>query len=399
MPTFTYQARTKEGETRSGIVEASAQERALDMLHNEGLIVTSLKEKRRTLWDIKIGGRIKQKDIVILSRQLATLFEAQVPAVESLKTLAAESRGTTLGHVIEEITDDVTGGTSLSQAMGKYPDAFSPFYINLVRSGEETGKLQDIFVYLADYLERSYTLTSKAKNALIYPAFILAAFVGVVIVMLVVVVPRMVAIFEQAGVALPFYTQIIIAVSLVLQKQGIFLLIGVIFLAIGIWRWARTESGTHFFHRLQVRTPLIGDMYKKLYMARMTDNLRTMIVGDIPLIRALSITGDVVGNIIYKEALEKAIEAVKGGNTISSVFEREQDIPGLVTQMIRIGESSGRLDAILGNVSKFYQREVDSVLDNIVSLIEPALIIALGLSVGVMVTSILVPLYNLAGSI
>ena len=402
MPTFEYRARTPEGEVRSGLVTASSEEAALDALQQNKLTVIAVREAAGPSFldrNVLFGTRVKQKDVVIFSRQLATLFEARIPVVQALKTLISEAEKQALRQIIAEILDDVAGGMSLSQAMGKHPAAFSSFYVNLVRSGEESGKLQEIFTYLADYMERSYYLVSKARNSMIYPAFVLVAFTGVLVVMLVVVFPRLISIFEETGQAVPFYTQIVIYLSLFLRRWGLLLLLAIIGGVVMLWRWGQTKSGRFFFHRLQVSAPIVGQMYRKLFMARLTDNLQTLIMGGIPIVRALSITGDVVGNVVYKQAIERAIESVKGGSTISAAFEATPEIPPLVTQMIRIGETSGRLDFILGSISKFYRREVDSVLENIVALIEPALIIFLGIGIGGLVASVLVPLYNLVGAI
>lgn len=400
MTTFEYQAREPSGETRTGALDASSQDNALESLHQSGLIVISIRERARPFMEqLRLfSGRVKQKDLVIFSRQLATLFEAQIPVVQALKTLVAETDKAALQTIVQQVLDDITGGLSLSQAMMKHPAAFSPFYVNLVRSGEESGKLQDVFSYLADYLDRSYYITMKARNAMIYPAFILVAFTGVLILMLVVVIPRLASIFADTGQALPFYTQAILSLSLFLQKWGFIVAILAVIGGVFLWRWSKTNEGRQFLHRLQISAPIIGPLYRKLFMARLTDNLKTLVMGGIPILRALSITGDVVGNVIYKKALDDAIEAVKGGNMISSAFERTPEIPPLVTQMIRIGETSGRLDYILGSVAKFYQREVDSAVDNLVALIEPILILFLGGGVALLVGSIMVPLYNLVGS-
>lgn len=401
MATFEYKARTKDGETRSGVIETSSREAAVDTLQQNNLIVISIHEAKKfgLQFDPFFWRNVNQKDIVIFSRQLATLFEARIPVVEALKTLIGETAKPVLREAIAQVLDDVAGGLSMSQAMAKHPRIFSSFYISLIRSGEESGKLQEVFTYLADYMERSYYLTAKAKNATIYPAFVLFAFTGVLIVMLVVVVPKLLVIFEETGQQLPFYTKAIIYASVFLKDWGLGVLFVFIAGVISIWRWSLTISGRFFFHRLQLGIPIIGDLYQKLYMARMTDNLRTLISGGIPIIRALSITSDVVGNVVYQTAVQNAIESVKGGGTISAAFERTPEIPVLVTQMIKIGETSGRLDFILGSIAKFYQREVDSMLENLVALIEPALIIFLGLGIGVLVAAIMVPLYNLVGSI
>ena len=403
MATFEYKARTREGEIRSGIIETSSREAALDTLQQANLIIVSLAEQARPFrlnFNLPfLGGGVSQKDVVVFSRQLATLFEARIPVVESLKTLIGENKKPVFREAIAQILDDVAGGLSISQSFGKHPNIFSSFYTNLVRSGEESGKLQEVFTYLADYLERSYYLTTKARNATIYPAFVFIAFLGVIVVMLVVVVPRLVSIFEETGTPVPFYTQIVILLSILLRKWGLGLVVVFIVGSIFIWRWASTEKGKHIFHRLQLYVPIVGGLYKKLYMARLTDNLKTLISSGIPILRALSISGDIVGNVVYKRAVLTAIESVKAGGTISSAFEKTPEIPGLVTQMIRIGETSGRLDFILGSIAKFYQQEVNSMIENLVALIEPALIIFLGIGVGILVASIMVPLYNLVGTI
>lgn len=400
MPTFEYQARTKEGELRSGVIETTSEEAALDTLHRNNLIVISVRERGKiSFFEIPLGKQVKPKDVVIFSRQIATLFEARIPVVETLKTLIGEAAKPALRSVIAEILDDVSGGLALSQALAKHPKIFSSFYVNLVRSGEESGKLQEVFTYLADYLERSYELTTKARNSMIYPAFIVAAFTGVLVVMLVVVMPRLISIFEETGQALPLYTQAIVYLSLFLRQWGLAILVLMMAGVILLWRWGMTASGRTFFHRLQISVPIIGGLYRKLFMARLADNLQTLIAGGIPILRALSITRDVVGNAIYQQAVDDAIESIKGGGTISAGLEKTPEVPVLLTQMIKIGETSGRLDFILGTVARFYQREVDSALENLVALIEPALIIFLGVGIGILVASVMVPLYNLVGTI
>ena len=399
MATFEYRARDKGGEIRQGVIEAGSQEGAVDTLHQAGLVVVSIQEKAvPLLLRLNLSGGVRQKDLVIFSRQLATLFEAQIPVVQALKTLVAETQRKTLQRIIAQVLDDITGGLSLSQAMSKYPLVFSAFYVNLVRSGEESGKLQDVFTYLADYLERTYYITSKARNAMVYPAVVSCTFVIVLVIMMVIVVPSLASIFAETGQALPWYTQIILDLSFFLRAWGFLVLFFLIIAVLVLMRWVKTAEGRLFFHRLQIRTPVIGILFTKLYMARLTDNLRTLIAGGIPILRALSITGEVVGNEIYKRATIDAIESVKAGNTISSAFEKTPEIPALVTSMIRIGETSGRLDFILASIARFYQREVETAVESLVSLIEPILILFLGGAVAVLVASIMIPLYNLVGS-
>lgn len=405
MPTFQYKARTEKGEPKEGAIEASSEEAVLNILQETNLVITSLKKVGSgagfDIQNIKIpwAKSVRQKDVVVFSRQLSTLFEAKIPVVHALRTLADEATRSTLQEVTLEITNDVAGGMALSQAMSKHPDIFTNFYVNLVRSGEESGKLEEVFTYLADHLERSYYLTSKARNAMMYPALILTTFIVVLMVMLVVVMPRLFSIFEETGQQLPFFTKLIIALSNFLRAWGIFIFALFIAGGVTLWRWALTPQGKEFVDRMQLKIPIIGGLYRKLYMARFADNLRTLIVGGIPILRALGITGDVVGNTVFQKAVKDAIESVRGGNTISAAFEKTIEIPPLVTQMIKIGETTGKLDFILSSIAKFYQREVDSMVDNLMTLIEPILIVILGGGVALLVAAVLVPLYNLVGTI
>ncbi len=399
MATFEYQARTRAGEKQSGIIETSSREAAIDLLQRKNLVIISVKEKAKaSILEWKVGGGIKPKQIVVFSRQIATLFEAQIPIAQALATLVGETEHATLRGVLAEVADDVAGGLTLSQSFAKHPDAFSPFYVNLVRSGEESGKLQEVFSHLADYLERSYYLTVKARNALIYPAFVTAAFIAVVVLMLVVVYPRLIEIFQDTGQDLPIYTEIIISMSLFLQEWGLGLLIAVIIGGVLAWRWGKTPAGRAVLDTFLLKMPLIGGLFKKIYVTRMAENLKTLIVGGIPILRALSITRDVVGNAVYALAIEDAIESVKSGSTISAALEQHKDVPVFVTQMVKIGEASGRLDFILGSIGRFYQKEVDSLIENLVTLIEPILILVLGLGVAGLIASVLIPLYNLVNA-
>jgi len=239
-------------------------------------------------------------------------------------------------------------------------------------------------------------LTSKAKSALIYPAFVVGTFFIVMILMMVFVIPRLSAILLETGQKIPAYTRVVIGISGLLRSYGVFFLV---ILAVGIvflWRYTRTKTGRLMISRLQIGVPYIGTLYKKLYLSRITDNLETLLSSGIPVVRALEITGDVVGNKIYEKILRESEEAVRAGNSISDVFSRYKDIPPLVSRMVRIGEESGKLDFILKTLAHFYKREVNSAVENLVGLIEPVMIVSLGLAVGILLVSILGPIYNIS---
>lgn len=402
MAIFKYKARTSTGEEKEGVVEAGTMETAVEVLQRNNLILVSIREdKGISFWGRSLGSfqSVKNDELVIFTRQLATLFGAKVPVVQALRTLASETQSENFRIIIGDVVDKVGGGSSLSQALGDHPDVFSSFFVNLVHSGEESGKLEETFEFLAGYLERSEFLASKAKNALIYPAFILGAFVVVVAVLFTFVVPKLVDILEETGAQLPWYTVMIISLSNFFLQFGAYLLVLLIGGLVFLWRFFKTEAGRIIFDRFILAVPVIGGLYKKIYLSRIADNLSTLFMGGISILDALRITSDVVDNRVYRQVLLDAAESVRGGSTISASFMKFREIPPLVTQMIRIGEETGRLDFILGKLSSYYRQEVDAILSNLVSLIEPILIVSLGLGVALIVGAIFAPLYSVTSSI
>ena len=398
---FLYKAKTQEGAPQNGIIDAGSVDLAVASLQRRNFLVISVEpaeEKRSWFGSIAIFGHVRQQDIVILSRQLSTLFEAKVPIVESLKVLMGETENPELRKHLSGVLDDIQGGLALSAAMERHPEVFSKFYIAMVKSGEESGKLEEIFRFLADYLERTYALVQKARNALIYPAFILSTFLVVMVLMLVYVIPKVAAILIESGQDLPIYTKAVLFLSDTVRRYGILLLVAGAAVAGIMVQYARKEGGALYFARLQITIPIVGGLYKKLFLARMADNLHTLLSGGISVVRALTITAEVVDNEVYRRILLESTEDVKGGSMISDAFAKYADIPPLFTQMVKIGEETGKLDYILKSVAGFYQRDVDSLVSNLVSLIEPVLIVTLGLGVGILVASVLVPIYNLAGA-
>ncbi|MEK7576205.1 MAG: type II secretion system F family protein [Patescibacteria group bacterium] len=397
---FIYQARTPEGNARSGTIEAPTTDVAVQSLQRQNLIIVSLEnaEPKKNWYEFSFARfqGVKNRDVMLLSRQLSTLFEAKVPVVQTFRTLIGGATAIPARKHLVEILDDIQGGMSMSQAMAKHPAMFSAFFVSMVRSGEESGELDEVFSYLADYLERSYVLISKVRNALIYPTFILITFIGVMILMLTVVIPKISGIIVESGQEVPIYTRIVIGLSDFLIAFGIPLLIFLGFVVVFLIQYLRTPAGIRAWSRSEISMPLIGSLYQKLYLARLADNLQTLIAGGIPIVRALQITADVVGNEIYRGIILEAVEAVRGGSSIADAFARHPEIPALLAQMMRVGEETGKLDHVLKALSRFYSREVDSLVDNLVTLIEPILIIALGIGVGVIVAAVLLPIYNLA---
>jgi len=401
---FNYRATTKEGVEQKGSIDAPNEDIAISSLQRRGLVILNIDKagERKGLLgrSITLFSRVKNRDIVLLSRQIATLFEAKVSVLVTFRLLASESGNQILREALMQVTDDIKGGLPISAAMAKHPDIFSDFYVSMVKSGEESGKLSEAFNYLADHLERSYELVTKAKNALVYPAFIVVTFIVVMILMMVFVIPKLSDILIETGQELPIYTKIIVGLSDFFVDYGVLLAILAGALVLFLSRYLPTAAGNSALSRFKISIPYMGRLYKKLYLARIADNLNTMITSGISMVKAVEVTAEVVDNEVYKELLLKSAQAIKTGESVSSAMTKyPNEIPSIMVQMIKVGEESGRLGFVLDTLARFYRREVNNEVDTLVGLIEPILIVALALMVGVLLTSVLVPIYNVASGI
>ncbi|HEU5114403.1 MAG TPA: type II secretion system F family protein [Candidatus Paceibacterota bacterium] len=399
---FNYNAVDEKGTESKGSIDAISLEVAISSLQRRGLVIKSVNPAEKASFferDLALFSRVTTKEVVVLSRQLATLFEAQVSALRVFRLIAAEAENKTLASALTEVADDLQAGSSISKALGKHPKIFSDFYVNMVRSGEESGKLDEVFVFLADHLDRSYEVNAKARNALIYPAFVIFTFVVVMILMLTVVIPKISSILTDSGQAIPIYTQIVIGLSHFMVTYGIFILVAAIIGGFFLVRFLRTSAGKISLDNAKIEAPFIKSLYQKLYLSRISDNMNTMLVSGIPMVRALELTADVVGNEVYKKILLDAVEDVKGGKSVSDALAGHPVIPGIMIQMIKVGEESGELGKILKTLSVFYSREVINAVDTLVDLIEPAMIVLLGLGVGFLLASVLIPIYNISSNI
>ena len=400
---FEYKAIDENNASRQGTVEASNIDAAISTIGQRGYTVISIDpvEQNTSVLNIEITWfqRVKNKEVVILSRQIATLFEAQVSALRIFRLLAAEMDNPLLQRTLNQVADDLQGGSSISRALANHPDIFSPFYISMVRSGEESGSLEKSFAYLADYLDRIYQVVSKAQNALIYPAFVIATFFTVMGLMLTLVIPRVSAILTGSGQELPIYTKVVIALS---DFFAAYISVILFVLAIGgfvLWRFVHTEVGKRALDEFKLAVPYIGDLYTKMYLTRICDNLSTMLSSGISMVQALEVTADVVDNEVYKEIVETTLLEVKGGRSFADALSEYPEIPGVLAQMSKVGEETGNLPEILDTLAVFYRREVNNAVDTLIGLIEPAMIVLLGLGVGTLLASVLIPIYNITNTI
>jgi len=399
---FNYKAITDNGEKREGTIDAVSKDLAIGALQRRGFVVMSIEgdEKEGRGFRSVVFKSVSNKEIVILSRQIATLFEAQVSALKAFSLLAASNDNPYLQKVLTQIVDDLQAGTSISGAMDKHPDVFSNFYTSMVRVAEESGKLNQTFIYLADYLERQHELTSKTRNALVYPAFVVVVFISVMVLLLTLVIPKLSQLIIESGQEIPLYTRVVIGVSNFFVSYGIIVLIAVI-LGFTYLVWlSKTETGKRFLDRIKLGIPAFGGLYRKLYLSRISDNLDTMLSSGIPIVRSIDLTAEVVGNKVYEDIMRDTAEKVKSGFLVSDALAKyPDDVPNIFVQMTKIGEETGKLGQILKTLSNFYRREVNDAVDTLIGLIEPAMIVFLGLGVGILVASVLIPIYNISSSI
>lgn len=399
---FLYQAKTQTGELAEGKIEAPSEDQAVNVLQQKGFLILSLEEARKGLFSKNLGAALSkpsQKDVVMFTRQMATLVDADVPLVEGLHALIKQIEKESFRKVVLSLSAAIEGGSSLSAALGGQEKVFSKFYISLVRAGEVAGKLQTTLTYLADYLERSSSLNSKIRGALAYPAFVLFALIVVTIIMMTTVLPQLLSIIKDAGVQdIPVTTKILMAATNFVNRFIVLILALLIGGVIQLFYYTKTPKGRRWLDGFIISIPEFGKVVTNLYLARIAETLSTLIKSGVPILEGLNITSDVVGNVIYKEILLQARENVRGGGTISEVLERYKEFPPLVTSMLAIGEKTGRTDFMLENIFNFYKAEAENDIQNISQLIEPVLILVLGLGVGVLVAAVLLPIYSLVGA-
>lgn len=399
---FKYEAITSGGEKKIGTVDAMNRDLAIVAIQRKGLIVSSVYEEKVSGSFLNLTifkKKVSMKDIVIMSRQISTLFEAQVSALKIFTLLSENTANPSLVIILTEVSNDIQAGMTISNALAKHKKVFSDFYVNMVKSGEESGKLVQVFSYLAEYLDRQYQLTSKTKNALVYPGFVIGVFILVMTLMFTVIVPKLAVIIKESGQEMPLSTKIVLWLSDLLVNYWfifVIILVGIIFYVIKV---TKTESGREYLDKVKLSIPIFKNIYSKLYLSRISDNMDTMLSSGLSIIRAIELTGAVVGNRVFSKLLNKVTEDVKGGSSFSDALAKHKEIPTIMSGMVRVGEETGSMGSILKTLGKFYTREVNEAVDTMVGLIEPLMIVVLGLGVGLLLTSILMPIYNVAGGL
>lgn len=404
MQSFNFHILDKStNQEQTGIVEADSELQASETLTSRGYVIISLEEVSTR----KIGmsffenliSHVGVKDVVVFSRQFSVMISASVPVVEALKVIAAQSEKGKLKQIIGEISDEVNNGETLSGALAKRPKLFSNFYISVVKSGEQSGKLDEALNYIADEMEKDYDMSSKIKGAMIYPTFVVVMMVAIGFLMMIFVVPKLTSIITEAGGELPTPTKILIAVSDFLTNYWWIVIGGVIALIAGFRMYLKSKTGRRQFDYIILHMPIFGPLLRMIYLVRFTRSMNTLIIGGVNISSSLKVAGEVVNNTYYQDLITQTIVEVQGGNSICTVFVKSKEIPAMVSQMMMVGEKTGKLDVVLERITTFYNREITTLLSGLMSLIEPALMVAMGLGVGVMVAAILLPMYNVVSQI
>ncbi|OGI21418.1 MAG: hypothetical protein A2808_00230 [Candidatus Moranbacteria bacterium RIFCSPHIGHO2_01_FULL_55_24] len=401
---FVFKAKNESGQIREGVVEALDSGAAVQILQKNNLIPISIREEaERSMAIMRAAERlwegVSQKELMVFFQQLATLIEARVPIVSSLATIGEQSNNRHLRSIIKEMADDIEDGMPFSEAMEKHPDIFSPLTVNMIKAGEVSGSLQKSVVFVAENIEKNYQLTSKIKGALYYPVFVLVVAFIIGFLVVTFILPKITVLIKDLNVPVPWYTNALIWLGDFMNQYWWVVLMVIIAGIGGLYYYVRTPAGRREWEQIILKIPVIGTLAQNIYITRFAENLSALLNSGIPVVRALIIVSEVVGNQVFERIMIKAVEEVKSGGNMSTVFIRTPEMPPIVSQMMRIGEETGTLANVLESVSKFYSQEVDNMTRSLTTLIEPVLIVFLGIGVGILVVGVLMPIYNLAGQL
>jgi type IV pilus assembly protein PilC len=405
MAHFQYAARNAQGQVVTGVVEAGAEAMAARQLREQGLTPTQLRETggastaKRAARTRGKGGRIRLDDLVVFSRQFATMIRAGLPLIEVLNILAEQSEKASMKAVLKTVEKDVAGGASLTEAMLKHPRVFSTFFASMVRAGEAAGMLASILDQVAGYFEKTASLQRKVKSAIAYPAVVGFACGCISVFLLTVVVPKFKDIYNSLGGTLPGLTQVVIYISEVMRQRFLIVVIILAGIVVALWQWYKTDSGRLTLDRAKLRLPIFGPLFLKVSIAKFSRTLSTLIRSGVNILSALDIVAATAGNAVVEAAIMKTRASIQSGESIARPLEDSGIFPPMVTRMIGVGERVGSLESMLSKIADFYEDQVDATVDGLTSLIEPLLIIFLGILVGTIVISMFLPLFKMVEKI
>lgn len=396
MPTFQWKGKNRYGDVVGGTRVARSVDELTQVLQREQITVSDISAARKKI-EIPFLQRqkVKLKDLAIYSRQLSVLIDAELPLIQSLNILAEQTKNKYFKTVIKDIRADVEAGSTLNQAKRKFPTVFDDLYCNLVASGEQSGSLDIMLRRLAEYLEKIVRLRSQVRQAMIYPSAVLSFAIIVCVFMLWKVIPVFASIFLELGAELPFLTSLVLSLSVFIQKYILLIVLGVIGLIFGLRYWRKTVSGRKIIDKFLLRMPLFGKLLEKVGLSRVTRTLSTLLSGGVPMLESLKITSSTTGNIIIEEHIMQARSMVAEGTSLRDAFREKGRFPFMMIQMVGVGEATGTLDEMLTKLADFYDEEVEYAVANLLSILEPVLLIVVGLIVGSIVISMYLPIFDL----
>ena len=403
MATFAYVGRSKAGAVKKGELSAKTREEAVDQLRKQNVVVTSLEEKSaKEGFKLSLGSGLTDKDLVVFTRQFGTMINAGLPLIQCLEILSTQSENAALRKAVGEIKVQVEGGSTFSDALRKHPKIFDDLYVNMVHAGEVGGLLDTILNRLSKHIEKAMKLKGQIKSAMVYPAAIVGIATIVITVLMIWVIPVFEKMFKEMSggkMALPGPTQLVIDMSNFVQSSWYIILGTIVGLIFAFKKYYATPQGRLTVDKLVLRLPVFGDLIRKASVAKFTRTLGTLITSGVPLLEALSICAKTAGNKVIEGVLMDARVSISGGKTISDPLARSETFPKMVTHMIAVGESTGALDNMLGKIADFYEDEVDQAVTNLTALLEPMMMVFLGVTVGFIVVAMYLPIFTMANAI
>jgi type IV pilus assembly protein PilC len=399
MAKFVYSARPATGgDIQTGEMEVKSKDEVMAYLHRQKMIPVSVRQKEAGI-NIQFGTGISTRDIVIFTRQFATMINSGLPLVQSLDILAEQSENQHLRKVIQDVLYDVESGNTLADAMGKHPKVFTDLFVNMVAAGEAGGILDTILLRLATFLEKNDALVRKIKGAMIYPGVIFSVAILAVTILLIFVIPTFQNMFESAGIPLPFMTQLVIDMSTFLKAYWWACGIGIIGAGIAIRQVYATDGGQLFIDRILLNLPILGDLLRKAAVARFTRTLGTLVSSGVSILEGLEITAKTAGNRVIHDAVMGSRASIAGGETIAGPLKESGVFPPMVVQMINVGEQTGGLDEMLSKIADFYDEEVDAAVEALLAAMEPIMIVVLGVVVGGMIVAMYLPIFDMINAV
>ncbi len=399
MPTYSWKGKNKTGKMQEGAVAAESKEAVIALLRRQQIMVSAVTEKGKEIAVPKFGGGVKQKEIAIFTRQFSVMIDAGLPLVQCLEILGAQQKNRMFQKVLFQVRQDVESGSTLADSLRKHPKVFNDLFCNMIAAGESGGILDTILQRLSTYIEKRVKLQAAVRSAMVYPVAVITIAIGVVVVILWKVIPTFAMLFQGLGATLPLPTRITIALSRFLGRYMPLLVLALGGCVYFLNRYYQTDKGRHQIDAIVLKIPVLGDLMRKIAVARFCRTLGTLIQSGVPILEGLEITARTSGNAIIQDAIMATRKSIEEGKTIAGPLEQTGVFPSMVVQMISVGEQTGALDAMLSKIADFYEDEVDEAVENLMALLEPVMILFLGIMIGGIVISMYMPMFSLLGKI